>query len=75
MVRLVSVALRLPAATMEGEVSTYMMRQIDNELMRKARTRATEDSISIRGLLIWLLELYVKRGLTAFEAIDGKYPR
>jgi len=52
-----------------------MMRQIDNDLMRAVKTKTAADDISIRGLLVWLLELYVKRGLSAFEAIDGKYPR
>lgn len=56
-------------------MSTYMMRQIDNELMRKVKTRIAADNISVRGLLVWLLELYVKHGLTGFEALGGRFPR
>lgn len=56
-------------------MSTYMMRQIDNDLWRKAKTRATSDGLSMRSLILWLIAIYVKRGLSAFEAIDGKMPR
>lgn len=56
-------------------MSTYMMRQIDNDLMRGVKARAIDDAISVRSLLIWLMRLYLRHGLTAFEAIGGKFPR
>ena len=54
---------------------TYMIRKVEPELARKVKVKAAQDQVSIQGLVTWLLTLYVKRGLSAFEAIDGKYPR
>lgn len=54
---------------------TYMMRAIDPDLWRKVKSRAAADGVNMRGLILWLLALYAKRGLTPFEAIDGKCPR
>ena len=51
------------------------MRAIDPDLWRKVKSRAAADGVNMRGLILWLLALYAKRGLTPFEAIDGKCPR
>lgn len=56
-------------------MSTYMMRQVDDKLWTAFKSRAAADGVPLRGLLLWFVALYVRRGLTAFEAIDGKYPR
>jgi hypothetical protein len=52
-----------------------MLRRVDSELWARVKARAALDRVSLQGLIVWLLTVYVKRGLTAFEAIDGKFPR
>ncbi len=55
--------------------TSYIMRPLDPTFWRKVKARASADEISLKSLILWMLRLYVKHGLTAFEAIDGKYPR
>ena len=54
---------------------TFMFRKIDPELWRRVKSRAAADGLTIQGLMTWLMQLYAKRGLSPFEAIDGKYQR
>lgn len=54
---------------------TFMLRRVDSDLWARVKARAAGDRVTLQGLLVWLMELYAKRGLSAFEAIDGKYPR
>ncbi len=54
---------------------SFLMRPIDPRFWQKVKNRASGDEVTLRGLILWMLAIYVKHGLTAFEAIDGKYPR
>lgn len=54
---------------------TFMLRKVDSALWALVKARTATDQVTLQGLLVWLMTLYAKRGLTAFEAIDGKYPR
>jgi hypothetical protein len=56
-------------------MSTYMMRGVDSELWRTFKAKAAADDLPLRGLLLWFVRLYVRHGLTAFEALGGKFPR
>jgi len=54
---------------------TFLLRKVDDKLWRDVKARAASEGIPLRGLIVWMLAIFAKRGLSAFEAIDGKYPR
>jgi hypothetical protein len=54
---------------------SFIMRPIDPEFWEKVKSRALADRVTLKGLILFMLRIYVKRGLSCFEAIDGKYTR
>ena len=52
---------------------SFLLRPIDAKFWDRVKARAASDRVTLRGLVLWLLGIYVKHGMTAFEAIDGPY--
>lgn len=51
----------------------YPLRNMDDDIWRKAKTRAARDRISLRAVIERALAAYGARGLDAFDG--GKRPR
>jgi plasmid stability protein len=53
----------------------YPLRDIDDDLWRKARIRTTQEGISIRDVLVRALELYNEHGKAALWPEEKRTPK
>jgi len=53
----------------------YPLRDIDDDLWRKARIRTTQEGISIRDVIVRALEIYNEEGKAAFWPEEKKPKR
>jgi hypothetical protein len=56
-------------------MASFLLRKVDELLWRRVKARAALDGVNLRQLLLWILDVYSKRGLVPFEQVAGEKAR